>query len=277
MNGHLVVVLLVASAGSCLAAPSELSQLFSTSLADMEGIIARPEVSSRLVKRQADDDDDDNGGLICNEFRKQEVFSDLDACTSNADQQFIDALGSGTFQRALCNSIEAKIRCWRKHIGRCWNAAGTERITNNYSLDQLERATNKTELLGDDFVRSCPVLRNFQSGFLERAGWTGCTFAEVRVVVREKKACSAAVEQENKNRLAILDFLSTASQKRDHIIETLCIEDVGVRDCIAQLRCTSDAKRAEFVRGLEKTNARIEANLGSKIGFTFSRNCASFY
>lgn len=83
-----------------------------------------------------------------------------------------------------------------------------ENIEAKLISDEIEKAKNETEFLGQSYIGSCSVLTDFMRKYMsDRYGNTPCTFDEIQENLKLKKSCEARVSSK-------LDFLKQVASGR---------------------------------------------------------------
>jgi hypothetical protein len=82
--------------------------------------------------------------------------------------------------------------CWfnAENDYNCYSNEEEKNIRTNLLLEEIEKATNNTELLGEEFISDCPLLFQFKSEYVKNSyGVSSCAFLKIRQTVAEKKNC----------------------------------------------------------------------------------------
>ena len=83
-----------------------------------------------------------------------------------------------------------------------------DNVFNNFIAKEFEKAFNETELLGRDFIDSCPVLRdNEDTMVLRLTGTDACDFFEFRKKYVDFRKCEKVADEKHQTDLALLQFV----------------------------------------------------------------------
>ena len=73
-------------------------------------------------------------------------------------------------------------------------------VRTNTILEEIERANNQSSFLGESYIASCPILRDFRKNYVnQRYGYNSpCTFNEIQERLKLKKTCEEGVRNKGK-------------------------------------------------------------------------------
>ena len=125
-------------------------------------------------------------------MQRAQFFGQLDGCSNLARLDFFFAISAGDIEKAKCDLIEARLKCWEDSEAQynCLTDDEEENIRRNIILKEIREALNNTEFLGESYIGSCPALSNFKRNYVsESFGNSPCSFQEILDSLSEKTAC----------------------------------------------------------------------------------------
>ena len=100
--------------------------------------------------------------------------------------------------------------CWENAQDKynCLTNEEWGNIQRNVVLKEIETAQNQSDFLGEAYIGSCSVLREFKKSYVEdKFGNTPCAFNEILENLDLKKSCETRVK-------AKIDFLTNYASGR---------------------------------------------------------------
>ena len=92
-----------------------------------------------------------------------------------------------------------QIQCWRSvdASNDCITDDEMVVIEGNIINDEIEKAKNQSDVLGDQYIESCGIITSFQRNFVNRDFGPNapCTYEEINEALDARKTCDAALKQ----------------------------------------------------------------------------------
>jgi len=201
----------------------------------------------------------------CNAQKGNEFIAKVDACAILARQDFFSNILGGNINKATCDLVASRLECWTK-VERsydCFSEDEFANVRNNILLDDIERAKNESDFLGESYIASCRLLTNFRKTYVNsRYGPNSpCTFNEIQESLKAKKACEAEVRKKGK-------FLETFANSIDAWTRIFCLEHTeGLKCQEIILRCKNQQQRAITESGNQKIYDDSERKIQAINGF----------
>lgn len=176
----------------------------------------------------------------------------------------------GELWRIQCSNINNKIACINNLGLQCFNNQEMSNARTNFILRQFDLSFNYTQLFGDNFVQSCPIMRDNENNIVRAvSGANKCSFSGIKVDKNNGEACFQSANLREK-----LEVQSARS--RESLNRALCNRrNTFLNTCLSSLtRCSSSTKKNEVFSQMSQSFNKLERDLRSKnIDFSFSRDC----
>ena len=117
-----------------------------------------------LLRQRRQADNTKKGTDLCTEDQLKAVVAKIDACETKAEVILNNAFSSNNeadIFNVLCELIRAKLICLETHVPTCLKPDKVSIVRLNFLAKEAEKAQNST-FLGQNFIKTCPELNNFQ-------------------------------------------------------------------------------------------------------------------
>ena len=86
-------------------------------------------------------------------------------------------------QRTLCTVITEKVDCISIHASKCLAPERVDLMRMNFLSSEISKSNRNYDMLGQNFVNSCPVLRNYQAEFVQNTfGSSRCGYEQEPII-----------------------------------------------------------------------------------------------
>jgi hypothetical protein len=208
---------------------------------------------------------------ICDQAKGKEFFAQLDSCTLLAEQDFFAKIFDTDIQKAGCDLLSAKLQCWTT-ADRSYNCLTDDElpnIRNNMIRKEIEKANNQSDFLGESYVASCGLLRDFRANFVNKyyGSNSPCSYNQILEAIDSKKTCENALKKKSA-------FLETIANSVDAWTRIFCLEYIGRIKCQEPvLRCKNSQQKAITQQGNQEIFDKEERKYQQINGFeNFSYN-----
>jgi len=179
---------------------------------------------------------------ICDQSKGKEFFARLDSCVLLAEQDFFAKIFDSDIQQASCDLVSARLQCWDT-TERSYNCLTDEEVPNirdNILRKEIEKANNQSDFLGESYVASCQLLRDFRRNFVTRnyGSNSPCSYNQIIEALASKKTCDNALDKRSK-------FLASLANSVASWSRLFCSEYIGGFKCQEPvLRCKNSQQKA---------------------------------
>ena len=95
-----------------------------------------------------------------------------------------------------------QLQCWTT-TERAYNCLTDEEVPNirdNILRKEIEKASNQSDFLGESYVASCQLLRDFRRNFVTRnyGSNSPCSYNQIIEALASKKTCDSALDKRGK-------------------------------------------------------------------------------
>ena len=92
-----------------------------------------------------------------------------------------------------------QIQCWKSvdASNDCLTDDEMAGIERNIIDKEIEKATNQSDLLGDQYIQSCPIITSVTDDYVNQNFGPNapCTYREINEALDARKTCDAALKQ----------------------------------------------------------------------------------
>ena len=173
-------------------------------------------VNSRNKRAFFDDEEDrfsKNQTNLCDELKLKAVVDEHANCYRRAENGLVNKIATDNvedMQNSLCKVITEKADCISIHASKCLAPERVDIMRMNFLSAEITKSNRNSDMLGQDFVNSCPILRNYQTEFVKTTfGSDKCTYEQVYNLTETREECKMeALDKKRKREMVALDFLT---------------------------------------------------------------------
>ena len=171
-------------------------------------------VNARYRRAFPDDDRDrKNRTNICDELKLKTVVDEHANCYRRAENGIVNKIATDNVQdlhRGLCTVVTEKVDCINSHAAKCLAPERVDLMRMNFLSTEISKSNRNDDMLGQAFINSCPVLRNYQTEFVQNTfGSNRCSYEQVYNLTESREDCKLdALLKKREKELVALDFLT---------------------------------------------------------------------
>ena len=169
-------------------------------------------VNSRY-RRAFPDDDPKNRTNLCDELKLKTVVDEHAGCYRRAENGVVNKIAVDNrpdMHRGLCTVITEKVDCINSHSAKCLAPERVDLMRMNFLSAEISKSNRNEDMLGQDFINSCPVLRNYQMEFVKNTfGSNRCSYEQVYNLTESREECKhESLKKKKEKENVALDFLT---------------------------------------------------------------------